>query len=162
MARQLSADDFVSDKLTVAGDEVTIHLELYNVDSDKLIDSLEASVIMYSSAEKLLSTQFHDSPRSPYPFGGSDGYSTPQCLSCPNAAFSDAAVKKKVQGTVVLMAVIGADGKVESLHSLKSLPYGLTEASIAAVQNWRFKPAVDPSGKPVAVRQTIDVVFHMY
>lgn len=51
MARQLSADDFVSGKLTVAGDEVTIHLELYNVDSDKLIDSRSVGHHVFVSRE---------------------------------------------------------------------------------------------------------------
>jgi hypothetical protein len=95
-ARQLSANDFVSGKLSVAGDEVTVHLELHSVDADQPIEWLEASFILDQGKEKLLNTQFHDAPQGSYPFAGSDGYSTPQCISCPNAQFSDAAVKNKV------------------------------------------------------------------
>jgi TonB family protein len=161
-AGQLSADDFVSGELSVEGDDVTVRLDLYNVDSDQRIDSQEASIIMYSEAEKLFNTQIHDSPQSAYPFAGTEGYSTPQCIHCPNAQFSDAAAREKVQGTVVVMTVIGPDGKVESLHLLKGLPYGLSESAIAAVQTWQLKPALDPGGKPAAVRDAIDIVFHLY
>jgi len=161
-AAQLSADDFVTGKLSVEGDEVMIELDLYNVGSDRRIVSVEAPVIMYAGAEKLLNTQIHDSPQGPYPFGGTGGYSVPQCTQCPNAEFTDLAVKKKVQGTVVLMATIGAEGRVESLYVLKGLPYGMNEASLAKVRSWQFKPATDPNGTPAAVRQTIDVVFHLY
>lgn len=57
---------------------------------------------------------------------------------------------------------VGTDGKVDSLYTLRGLPDGLTEAAIAAVRNWRFKAAADPSGKPTVVRNAIDVVFHLY
>lgn len=97
-----------------------------------------------------------------YPTAGIGGYGTPTCLYCPNAQFSDEAVKAKYQGSVLVSAVIAADGHVLDVKVVKSLGLGLDENAVAAVKTWRFKPALGPDGKPTAVRQTIEVVFHLY
>jgi len=160
--QQLSADSFVSAKLSVDGDELTIHFEIHRVGKEIPADKIEASFTLNAQQRNLLNTEFHDVSQSPYPFAGSEGYSTPQCIYCPNAEFTDAAVKKKAEGRVVILALIDAQGRVANLRPLVDLPYGLTAASMKAVQNWRFKPALDANGMPTEVRPTIDVVFHTW
>ena len=96
------------------------------------------------------------------PFGGTHGYSMPRCESCPNAQFSQAAVNHKYQGTTMVAAIIGVDGKPTDLHVLKGLPYGLTQSALMAVQSWRFTPATGPDGRPAAVRTMIEVTFRLY
>jgi TonB family protein len=161
-AQQLSADSFVSAKLFVDGDELTIHFEIHRVGEEIPTDKIEASFTLDAQQRNLLNTQFHDISQSPYPFAGSDGYSTPKCIYCPNAQFTDTAVKKKAEGTVVILALIDAQGRVANLRPLVDLPYGLTAASMKAVQNWQFKPAVDANGMPTEVRQTIDLAFRTW
>jgi protein TonB len=39
---------------------------------------------------------------------------------------------------------------------------GLEEKAIEAVKGWKFKPAVGPSGKPVATIVPIEVTFRLY
>ena len=109
-----------------------------------------------------LGNGFENGTGGGYPTAGVGGYGTPTCLYCPNAQFSDEAVKAKYQGTVLVSAVIGADGRVLDVKVIKSLGLGLDENAVAAVKTWRFKPALGPDGKPTAVRQTIEVVFHLY
>jgi periplasmic protein TonB len=109
-----------------------------------------------------LGNGFENGTGGGYPTAGTGGYGTPSCLYCPNAQFSDEAVKAKYQGTVLVSAVIGADGRVIDAKVVKSLGLGLDENAVAAVRTWRFKPALGPDGKPTAVRQTIEVVFHLY
>jgi len=93
---------------------------------------------------------------------GTGGYGYPQCLYCPRAEFSDEAMKAKYQGVVLLVAIITADGRAADIQVVKGLGLGLDEKAVAAVRTWRFKPALGPNGKPAAVRQTIEVQFHLY
>jgi TonB family protein len=96
------------------------------------------------------------------PTAGTKGITGPACIYCPAAQFSGAAVKAKVQGTVFLSAVINATGHPVSMSVMRPLPCGLNTQAIEAVKEWRLKPATDSNGEPVAVRTTIEVVFHLY
>jgi TonB family protein len=93
---------------------------------------------------------------------GTAGYSYPACDYCPQAQFSNAAVKAKVTGTVTLSVVIGPDGKAQRISVQRGLPCDLDQQAIEAVKGWRFKAATGPDGKPAAVNQTIEVTFHLY
>jgi len=93
---------------------------------------------------------------------GTGGYGYPACLYCPQAQYSDEAVKAKYQGTVELIAIITADGRATDIHVMRTVGLGLDEKAIEAVRSWRFKPALGPDGKPAPVRQIIEVTFHLY
>ncbi len=62
-----------------------------------------------------------------------------------------------VQGSVVLQALIGADGVIESLRVVSG-PSILTAAAQQAVREWRFKPYVQ-NGTPVETKARITVNF---
>lgn len=62
-----------------------------------------------------------------------------------------------VQGSVVLQALIGADGLVENLRVLSG-PAILTSAAQQAVREWHFKPYV-LNGQPVETKARITVNF---
>ncbi len=93
---------------------------------------------------------------------GAGGYSYPACIYCPQARYTDEAVKAKASGTVALSAVIGADGKAQRISVQRALPCGLDQRAIDAIKDWKFEPAAGPDGKPAAVVQTIEVTFHLY
>jgi TonB family protein len=97
-------------------------------------------------------------PRTP----GGTKLTTPACTYCPFAGFSDAAVYAKVQGTVLLTIIIDSEGLPASVSVARGLPCGLNSRALNAVKQWKFKPAEDSDGKPVAVRQTAEVTFHLY
>ena len=63
----------------------------------------------------------------------------------------------RVQGTVVLKAVIGKDGSVQDLHVVSGHPM-LIQAAMDAVKQWRYKPYF-LNGEPVLVQTTINVNF---
>ncbi len=63
----------------------------------------------------------------------------------------------KVQGSVVLQAIVGADGVIEDLHVLSG-PAILTSAAQQAVRQWRFKPYLQ-NGQPVETKARITVNF---
>jgi TonB family protein len=63
----------------------------------------------------------------------------------------------RIQGTVVLHAIIGKDGKIESLHVLSGPPE-LTQSAMDAVSQWVYKPYL-LNGEPTEVDTTITVTY---
>jgi TonB family protein len=63
----------------------------------------------------------------------------------------------KVQGSVVLQAVVGADGNIENLRVVSG-PAILSAAAQQAVREWRFKPYLQ-NGQPVETKARITVNF---
>jgi len=63
----------------------------------------------------------------------------------------------RVQGTVVLQALIGKDGTIQNLHVVSGHPM-LTSSALEAVKQWRYKPYY-LNGEPVEVETTVNVVF---
>jgi len=89
------------------------------------------------------------------------GVSAPRVLYAPDPQYSEEARKAKYQGTVVLWAVIGADGRPKTLRVARSLGLGLDQQALDAVKDWRFEPAMK-DGRPVAVQINIEVNFRLY
>ena len=71
--------------------------------------------------------------------------------------YPPAAKKARIQGTVVLDAVIGKDGNVENLRVLSG-PQELQQSSLDAVRQWTYKPYL-LNGDPVEVKTTVNVVY---
>jgi periplasmic protein TonB len=94
-----------------------------------------------------------------YRVGG--GVSAPRVLFAPDPEYSDEARKAKFQGTVVLWAVIGPDGRTKQMRVARSLGLGLDQRAMDAVQRWRFEPAMK-DGRAVAVQVNIEVNFRLY
>lgn len=65
----------------------------------------------------------------------------------------------RIQGAVVVSALIGTDGRVASLHVLSGSPL-LVPAATEAVQRARFRPWT-LNGQPIEVETTINIVFSL-
>jgi len=72
-------------------------------------------------------------------------------------AYPPLARQARVQGTVVLQALIGKDGTIQNLHVVSGHPM-LTGSALEAVKQWRYKPYY-LNGEPVEVETTINVNF---
>lgn len=67
------------------------------------------------------------------------------------------AVASRVEGRVMIEAIIGADGRVKDATILRSIPL-LDQAALAAVRQWQFTPTL-LNGVPVPVIMTVTVNF---
>jgi protein TonB len=67
------------------------------------------------------------------------------------------AIRTRVQGVVVLEAVIGKDGSVDQLRVVSGHPL-LTRAALEAVQQWKYRPTL-LNGEAVEVATTVTVTF---
>jgi len=65
----------------------------------------------------------------------------------------------RVQGEVVLEAVISASGRIESLHAVSGPPM-LRDAALTAVQAARYRPYL-LNGEPVEVNTIVTVIFRL-
>ncbi len=89
------------------------------------------------------------------------GTTPPKPIKTGDPEYSEAARKAALQGTVVLWAVICADGRVGDVRIQKSLGHGLDQKAIEAVRRWRFEPA-RKDGVPVPVQVNIEVNFRLF
>jgi protein TonB len=72
-------------------------------------------------------------------------------------AYPPEAGRARIEGTVVLLAVIGKDGSVQDVKVESGVPL-LAQAAIDAVKQWRYKPYL-LNGEPVEVASRITINF---
>jgi TonB family protein len=90
------------------------------------------------------------------------GTTPPRATYTPVPEYSEQARKKKIQGTVLLSTLVNEQGQPTDIRIERSLGYGLDENAVQAVSRYRFSPAIDRDGHPVAVRIRIEVSFQLY
>lgn len=74
--------------------------------------------------------------------------------------YTEAARRARTQGFVILQATIDRTGHVTDVRVLKPLPFGLDDAAVQAVRQWRFTPAT-LQGRPVPVYFRLTVQFRV-
>jgi TonB family protein len=93
-----------------------------------------------------------------YRIGG--GVTAPVPTYRPEPQYSKEALKRKLQGTVVLYVEVDPTGRARNIKAIRSLGLGLDEKAIEAVSQWEFRPAMK-DGQPVTVAATIEVNFRL-
>lgn len=84
----------------------------------------------------------------------------PEAVTRIAPVYPDMAREANVDGTVMVQALVGKDGKVRDVRVVKSIPM-LDDAAKAAVRQWVFKPALS-NNKPVAVWVGVPVKFSLH
>lgn len=75
--------------------------------------------------------------------------------------YPEAARKARMEGVVILEAIITASGAVEEVKVLKSVNPLLDASAVRAVQQWRYRPAT-LNGRAVRVYLTVTVTFNLH
>ena len=89
-----------------------------------------------------------------------DEMTKPELVSYVEPEYSKEARAARIQGVVILEAVVDERGDVTVEKVLKGLSHGLTEAAVAAVQGSKYEPAT-LNGQPVAVYYNLTVNFQL-
>jgi len=84
----------------------------------------------------------------------------PEAITRVPPSYPEAARRAGVTGTVMVQALVARDGSVADARIVKSIP-PLDDAALAAVRQWRFKPAM-AHGDPVPVWVGIPVKFSLH
>lgn len=103
-------------------------------------------------------------------FGGGDTHispakpdssnTAPAAISTPEAKYTAEARSKQIQGVCMISLIVNAYGNPQNIKVVRSIGYGLDEAAIEAVRNYRFKPAMK-DGHPIAITMTVEVRFRL-
>jgi TonB family protein len=156
----------------VAGAEVVV---TGNIEQDTKVLKINITVLAVSTGQKIAQRTF-EVPRTPslddlaarfvQPDGptylvGQNGVTMPACTYCPTPQYTNEARKNRLEGKVVVSAIIDPSGKAEKILAVRGLSDGLTEQAVAVVRKWRFKPARDSKGKTVTVMVPLDVSFRL-
>ena len=156
LLRQFGSDTAILGTMSNGIGGLRLSIEAYRVSGSDSIMSLETSIPLTEDLKLLVRRDEASDPST------RTGYSGPSCIYCPRADYSDEASAHKVQGTLVLALTIDEEGHAKDISVKIPMPYGLTEQAIKAVKEWRLKPATGADGKPVAVRQEVEVTFELY
>src|SRR5580692_11012866 len=108
-----------------------------------------------------------DGDGGPAGIGGSDrpygpGFIPPGCAYCPYPTYTDDARHGKVQGSVTLEVLVGADGRAQDVRIVKGIGFGLDDRAVETVRSWKFIPARDGAKRAVAAWVTVEAVFRLF
>lgn len=112
------------------------------------------------STEELARRGLRHSWRKDYMLVDGEDVQAPKVIHKTPPLYTEVARKEKQQGRVVLRAVINEQGEVEDVEVIEGQPYGLNEAAVEAVRQWRFEPAIY-EGKPVPVFYMLTINFRL-
>lgn len=91
---------------------------------------------------------------------GEEGVKAPSVIREVKPKYTADAMRRKVEGSVEVDAVILADGTVGDVTVKRSLDPELDEEAVAATKQWRFRPGTR-DGHPVAVQVFIELTFRL-
>ena len=86
------------------------------------------------------------------------GVTMPTVISETRPSYTREAMRAKIEGWVVLSAVVESDGSVGDVKVIRSLSPDLDAQAISAAKRWQFEPG-RKDGKPVPVAVRIELAF---
>ncbi len=98
-------------------------------------------------------------PANTRPIRVSFGVSAAKLIYHPDPEYPPLARMARIQGTVLLEAIIGKDGTIQNLKVISGHPL-LTRAAMEAVERWRYQPTL-LNNEPVDVLTEIMVNFKL-
>jgi TonB family protein len=84
--------------------------------------------------------------------------SAPEAITKVDPAYPQDLIQDRVEGTVVLRAIIRSDGSVDEVRILEGVDERLNENARKALQQWRFRPGTK-NGVPVDIEAVVRVPF---
>ena len=84
----------------------------------------------------------------------------PVRIYAPPPQYTEEARQARIQGAVIVQAIIDCRGFVTEVNVLRGLPLGLSEAAVHAISQWRFEPATI-NGMPISVYYNLAVNFRL-
>jgi TonB family protein len=161
-ARQLKAQSLVLGQIAPAdGGKVTLTVSAATVQKGKNIENFSLDIPLTPEMNGHFVKTLSSISATPVVAPGTTIGKLPTCHFCPAPKYSEAALNLKQQGTVRLVGVVGVDGVIRDIDFVNGVTYGLTQQAIEAVQSWKMDPGKDMKGRPIEMRQTIEVRFNL-
>jgi len=165
-AQELHASGFVIGQVSTNGNKLTLDVSAYRAKDGKGLRSMQMSWTLTDDLRALVEKKIEhpdfDDGGGPVAGPNDKHYTTPKCLFCPRADFSEEAAAHNIEGVAEFVVVVGEDGRVTNVRIIRPLPYGLTAKAMEAIRRWKLSPVLGPDGKPARVRQLIEVTFRHF
>ncbi|MCP3959486.1 MAG: energy transducer TonB [bacterium] len=84
----------------------------------------------------------------------------PHKIFAPQPPYTEVSRKARIQGVVIIQAVIDRHGSVAAVALLKGLPMGLGEEAMRTISTWLFEPAT-LNGEPIVVNYNLTASYRM-
>ena len=84
----------------------------------------------------------------------------PELINRVNPGYPELARRARLEGVVILEAIIDQQGSVRDVNILRGLGLGLDESAVDAVSQWQYTPTFY-NGRPVEVLLTVTVQFQL-
>lgn len=171
---QVGANAIVFGNVTSSEEKLVLSTDLIRIGDEKKLGSSKAHLSPNGDLTQMLSKPL-DWPASPdlviSCFSTESGQKTsdvfkaagvtlPSCIFCPDPEYTNEARKEKIQATLKFDVVVDEQGRAKRIAVVKGDKHGLTARAMAAIKNWKFKPAMK-DGKPVTVCVIIEVMFRL-
>jgi protein TonB len=86
--------------------------------------------------------------------------SAPEAISKVDPAYPQDLMHDRIEGVVVLYAIIRSDGRVDSVRVLEGFDERLNENARKALEQWRFRPGTK-DGLPIDIEAVVRVPFRV-
>lgn len=83
---------------------------------------------------------------------------TPEVIRKVDPAYEAGAMRERIEGVVMLAALVLRDGSVANIRVVKGLDARLDTSAVAALTQWRFEPATR-DGRPVELEVLVQIPF---
>jgi len=93
-----------------------------------------------------------EAPTGPLRVGGD--VKAPRISNRVEPKYTEVARRARIQGIVIVEAIIDKNGNVDRVKVIRGLPMGLTESAVNAVKQWKFRPGT-LNGR------SVDVIFNL-
>jgi TonB family protein len=162
----IDKEGHVSQATLVSGDPLLVRAAMdavkqwkfypYNIFDDGVAEvETTATVEFYADPPHVVTPKPPRAPRVRIPSGVAEGLS----LRKVDPLYPREAVKKSIQGDVILIVVVDKEGKVTRTRVISGAPV-LAEAAVDAVKQWKYKPYT-LNAEPVEFETSVKVMFHM-
>ena len=85
----------------------------------------------------------------------------PKRIDTPDAEYTEPARKAHYIAKATLQAIVGIDGEVRDIEVQKPAGFGLDDNGVAAMQRWKFHPAMK-DGRPVCAVINVEMGWSLY
>ncbi len=156
-ARRLGADVAIDGNFAAVSGKIGISLDIIKMSELEKTHVIRTGVIPLSAEIAQLAPAAVPGweLEEGVPRAGKGGISMPICTYCVPPSHVPGQ-----SGTVKLEMVVTEAGRPQKIKVVKSPSHDLQEVAIRAVRQWRFKPATDLEGRPIAVVVPIEIFSH--
>ncbi|HKV23654.1 MAG TPA: energy transducer TonB [Candidatus Acidoferrum sp.] len=156
----LHADTIVSGTVDILAEHYAVHIEVRNANDGKLLLSRDQKVKRPAYVD-LLMTLDPSGKAGRIARAGEDGVGVPQCIHCPGPSLPKDLFHAPTTAGVKMEVIIDTEGRVARILVYRSGNDALEASAVYEIEKWRFKPALDKSGRPAAVIVPVFITFHV-